>query len=66
MKWAARQRMEFIKNTLTCRGVINRSDIIKEFGISVPQASIDLKNYQELYPDSIRYNIKAKRYEATL
>jgi len=66
MRWAESQRMAFISRFVSENGHINRSDIMKEFGISMPQASNDFKTYQELHPESLTYNTKKKRYERFL
>lgn len=65
MKWAVRQRLEFIDRILAEKGVFNRSDLCREFGISVPQASNDIKQYRALCPRNFGYNTSKKRYEAT-
>jgi hypothetical protein len=67
MRYFAEQRMAFIEQTLNMVGFINRSDLVKKFQISLPQAAIDFKNYQGLqrkrrYPKMV-YNLSAKRYE---
>ncbi len=64
MRWAVEQRMNFIAETLREKGFINRKDIMDQFGISTPQASKDLKDYQDILPDDVKYNMKLKRYEA--
>jgi len=46
-------------------GQVNRSDIRDKFGVSDPQASIDLQKYLKLAPDNLAYNGNSKRYEAT-
>src|SRR5262249_53728102 len=46
-------------------GGVNRSDITRYFGVSVPQASKDLSRYQELARQNIRYDRSLKRYFAT-
>lgn len=62
--------MLFIEETLNAVGYINRSDLVKKFRISLPQAAVDFKNYMSLqrkrkYPKMI-YNLSAKRYEVKL
>jgi hypothetical protein len=44
-KYAQRERLIFLDNCLTWRGVANRSDIIDRFGISNGQAALDFKLY---------------------
>lgn len=54
--------MEFIDYRLRWDGHLNRSDLIEFFGISVPQASLDIARYTELAPDNIRYDASARTY----
>lgn len=63
--WGAEKRLEFIDFRLFWGGVINRSDLVDEFGVSIPQASNDLSLYREHAPNNIRYDASAKRYFAT-
>ena len=65
LRWGVEQRLEFIEFRLFWEGGINRSDLISHFGVSVPQASNDLSQYQELAPENIAYNKNKKRYEPT-
>lgn len=44
------------------QGTINRSDIAAAFGMSIPQASNDLKAYQTDHSDRIEYDHRAKTY----
>lgn len=44
---------------------MNRSDLVERFGVSVPQASIDISTYRDLAPDNLEYDASAKRYVAT-
>lgn len=63
--WSTEARLQFIEFRLFWEGRINRADLIKHFGISVPQASIDLKHYVELAPDNVEYDMRRKAYFAT-
>jgi hypothetical protein len=63
-QWAGRERLHFIERLAWWRGVVNRGDLKKVFGISSAQASADLQGYQELNPGAITYNIRSKRYES--
>lgn len=65
MRWSIETRLEFIEFRLFWEGALNRSDIIDQFGVSVPQASNDLSKYQELAPRNIEYDRSSKRYLAT-
>ena len=61
-RWSVEKRLEFIDFRLFWEGKINRSDIMDQFGVSVPQASNDLSKYQEIAPKNITYDHKVKRY----
>jgi WYL domain-containing protein len=62
---APEQRMEFIEFRLYWEGAVNRSDLIDEFGVSVPQASNDLTAYRQTAPENVTYDLSAKRYVPT-
>lgn len=64
MRWGVERRLEFIEFRLFWEGAINRSDIIEQFGVSVPQASNDLTLYQERAPGNVEYDKRSKRYVA--
>src|SRR3984957_8069001 len=65
IRWGSERRLEFIEFRLYWEGGVNRSDIVEEFGVSVPQASKDLTLYQEQAPGNIRYDRSEKRYFAS-
>lgn len=65
LRWSIQQRLEFIDLRLFWDGLINRSDLVKQFSISVPQASADLARYQQLAPENIEYDASSKAYQAT-
>ena len=62
MRWGVEQRLEFIDFRLFWDGGINRSELIEQFGISVPQASKDLSMYEASAPGNLAYDKRAKRY----
>jgi predicted DNA-binding transcriptional regulator YafY len=64
-RWGLERRLEFIEYRLFWEGGINRSDIVDEFSVSVPQASKDLALYQAQASDNIEYNRSQKRYFAS-
>jgi predicted DNA-binding transcriptional regulator YafY len=64
-RWGVERRLEFIEFRLFWEGGVNRSDIVDEFGVSVPQASKDLRLYQEHAPKNIEYDRSLKRYFAS-
>ena len=61
-RWSQECRLEFIDYRLRWDGHLNRSDLIEFFGISVPQASLDIARYTELAPSNIRYDASARTY----
>jgi predicted DNA-binding transcriptional regulator YafY len=65
LRWGIERRLEFVEFRLFWEDGVNRSDIVEEFGVSVPQASKDLALYQEQAPDNIRYDRSLKRYFAS-
>lgn len=65
MRWGVEQRLEFIEFRVFWENGLNRGDIVDFFDVSVPQASNDLKMYQELAPKNLRYDTRLKRYFAS-
>lgn len=55
-------RLMWIDGVIDNDGEINRSEISQAFGISTPQASLDLRRYMELNPGRIAYDVRGKRY----
>jgi len=55
IKWATRQRLQFIEITAYYTGLITRSGLAKTFGISDPAATKDLKLYNDLAPNNLTY-----------
>ena len=62
-RWYEQHRQDWIAETLHVFGFINREHLCRKFGISVPQASTDLRTFQRENPQAINYNLTAKRYE---
>lgn len=63
--WGQQRRLEFVDFRLYWDGRINRGDLTGFFGISIPQASLDLARYQELAPANVAYDRSEKVYRAT-
>lgn len=61
-RWGVEKRLEFVDFRLYWDGRINRGDLVERFGISVPQASMDLRNYQEAAPSNVFYDKTEKAY----
>lgn len=57
-------RLEFIEWRLFWEGHLNRSDLENQFGISTPQASVDLRNYRKLAGANIEYDATRKQFVA--
>lgn len=64
-RWFESQRIAFIAEMLHVYGFINREHLMRKFGISCPQASKDLRSFQNNSAGSMKYNLSAKRYETT-
>ncbi len=63
-RWFEQARMDWIDETLRVFGFINRGHLMRKFGISMPQASLDLKRFAADHPDVMTYDLSAKRYVA--
>lgn len=64
-RWGQERRLEFIDYRLKWDGQINRSNLTDFFGISVPQASLDLSEYAKLAPGNMEYDTSARVYRST-
>lgn len=64
IRWGIERRFEFIEWRAYWAGKVNRRDLETEFNISTPQASVDLRRYQEATPGNIEYDSTAKTYVA--
>lgn len=63
LKWSVRRRLEHIDLLLAWDGYFGRQQLTDFFDISEPQASADIKLYQEKAVGNIIYNMNKKRYE---
>src|ERR1700721_1293046 len=63
-KWGQERRLEFIEFRLLWDGRINRKELVNFFGISIPQASLDLARYIALAPRNLEYDKRSKVYRA--
>lgn len=61
-RWFVQQRMEWIAETLRVFGFINREHLQRKFGISQPQASLDITAFIRTHPAAMTYDLSAKRY----
>lgn len=64
-RWGQDRRLAFIDFRLRWDGRLNRSDLTDFFGISVPQASLDIARYTELAPQNLIYDRSSRVYQAT-
>lgn len=62
MNWFASHRQQWITETVRVFGFINREHIERKFGVSTPQASMDLREYMRMNPGMITYDKTWKRY----
>lgn len=60
--WFQERRQEFIAATLRQFGQVRRSDIMREFDVSMPQASNDIAVFLSRDPCAARYDVSAKTY----
>lgn len=65
LRWREQLRLQFIDWRLRWDARLNRADLTNFFGVSVPQASLDIAAYQALSPGAMRYDRSAKVYVAT-
>lgn len=63
--WTQNRRFEFIEWKLFWDGQLNRSDLEKQFGISTPQASVDLRRYREIEGTNIEYDGTSRSFRPT-
>jgi predicted DNA-binding transcriptional regulator YafY len=63
-KWGQGRRLEFVDFRLRWERRLNRADLTSFFGISVPQASLDIAKYTEMAPKNLVYDRSAKVYVA--
>lgn len=62
-RWFARHRQEWIAETIRIFGFINRTHLKRKFGVSIAQASVDLRTFMANHPGLVEYNQTSKRYE---
>lgn len=62
MRWAEQQRLAFIGERLLAGTTVNRKDIMEKFSVSTPQASLDLRHFDERHPGAMKYDNRRKCY----
>ena len=65
MSWSIERRLEFIEMKLFWEGRFNRSALIEQFKVSVPQASADIRRYLERRPGVMAYDPVSRGYLPT-
>jgi hypothetical protein len=55
MKWATRQRLQYIEIMAFYCGLVTRNDVARAFGISDPAATKDISLYGRLAPNNLIY-----------
>ena len=60
--WSVENRLAYIDFRLKWYGRVNRTNLTEHFGISIPQASLDIAKYVQMAPDNIQYDRRAKTY----
>lgn len=60
--YAVEQRLRLIDFLVAHYGTINRSALTDYFGISMPQASMDIRDYVNMAPDNIEYDAGSRVY----
>lgn len=63
--WGIQRRLEFIETRLYWNERFNRGNLISHFGVSIPQASQDIRRYEALAPGNMIYNTKERAFVPT-
>ena len=61
--WFVEFRLAWIKESLEIFGIIKREHIMKKFGTSTAQASLDLREVRRRWPDLCEYDLSEKIYK---
>lgn len=64
LRWSVEQRLAFIDARLFWLGEVNRTDLVRRFGVSMGQASVDIARYLARAPAGVSYDKRGKRYVA--
>lgn len=60
--WGQERRLEFIDFRLRWEKTVNRADLRAHFGISIPQASLDIAKYTQISPQNLVYDRSSRTY----
>lgn len=61
--WFVEQRLAWIKEIAEIFGFIQREHIMRKFGVSTAQASLDIRKVLKRWPELMEYNKSTKQYE---
>jgi WYL domain len=64
LRWSVERRLALIEERLFWLGEVNRTDLVRRFGVSLAQASADIARYLARAPEGVSYDKQAKRYIA--
>ena len=64
-RWSVERRLAFIGDRLAWDRRIGRADLVRHFGISPNQATLDLRRFDERHPGALSYDPRARIYRAT-
>jgi WYL domain len=64
LRWSVERRLALIEERLFWLGEVNRTDLVRRFGVSLAQASADIARYLARAPKGVSYDKQAKRYVA--
>ncbi|MBD9539973.1 hypothetical protein IB276_10970 [Ensifer sp. ENS04] len=62
MRYFEKLRIGWIIESVEIFGFINRSHVVKKFGVTEQVASKDFQSIQKLHPHLMRYDTSAKSY----
>lgn len=62
--WGQERRLEFIDFRLRWEKTVNRADLRGHFGISTPQATLDIAKYAQMAPQNLTYDRSTRTYRA--
>ncbi len=62
MKWLEAQQYKYLETIVWWHGVLNRQDLMHQFGVSEPSATSIIKRYQQQCPTNLLYNTSGRYY----
>jgi len=64
MRWAEKQRIGHIGERLMAGQTVRRADLMEKFGISLQQASSDIRKFNADHPGAMKYDRTKRVYVA--